>query len=117
MSLIWNKLREAERRRVPILWERRSSDRSPLPVPLLVYGHTSEGEPFHEPTEASHINVGGGLIALSFAVSHAQRLLLFNRLNDQEQECHVVGQRVQHSDRVATAVRFLSATSDFWPKT
>lgn len=113
MSVIWDSLREAEQSRSRT-WERRSTARSRLHIPLLVYGHTIQGEAFHEPTEASYFNAAGGLITLSMAVTCGQRLLLLNRLNTKERECLVIGRRSQYLNCATIAVGFLSGMPDFW---
>jgi hypothetical protein len=114
MSRIWECLRLAEQSRVG-MWDRRSADRCRSRIPLLVYGYTCRGEAFHELTEATCFNAGGGLIRLRTDVIGGQRLLLFNRMNDKEQECRVIGRRLQVSDH-AIAVGFWQAAHDFWQK-
>ena len=60
MSEIWDALNDIERRRpvspevagTPlVLGERRSSERLRVCLPLLMYGHLTDGEPFHETTK------------------------------------------------------------------
>ena len=97
MSRLWDLLKKVEQyeteifdQNVPgdrdVMVERRCGERVCLYSPLLVYGHTTENEPFHERTEGLHVNAGGGLITLTTSVTKGQRLLLINKL-DQEQEC------------------------------
>lgn len=113
MSRIWESLREAEKERAR-LWERRSTARLRLHVPLLVYGYTVKGETFHELTKTCYVNAGGGLIALSTGVTRGQKLLLFNERNGKEQECFVTGRRSTRLNGFGIAVAFLQVRSDFW---
>lgn len=94
--------------------ERRGSERVWLYSPVLVYGHTTENEPFHEGTEGLHVNACGGLITLNTFVRKGQRLLLINKVNEKEQECRVVSERSTHLMRAAVAIEFLQPVADFW---
>lgn len=125
MSRLWDSLKKVEQYETEVtrrsaqadrdlVGERRSSERVWLYSPLLVYGHTTENEPFHEGTEGLHVNAGGGLITLTTSVTKGQRLLLINKLNQQEQECRVVSQRSKHLTRAAVAVSFLRPVPHFW---
>jgi hypothetical protein len=80
----------------------------------LVYGYTSENEPFHEGTEALHVNPCGGLITLNSPVVHGQALILINKANEKEQKCHVVCERSGYLNRVIVAVGFPEPVPDFW---
>lgn len=124
VSRLWDLLKKVEQyeteifdQSVPgardVVVERRCDERVWLYSPLLVYGHTTENEPFHERTEGLHVNAGGGLITLTTSVTEGQRLLLINKL-DQEQECQVVGERSKHLTRAAVAIEFLRPVPDFW---
>ncbi|MGA2899581.1 MAG: hypothetical protein ABSF40_05050 [Candidatus Acidiferrales bacterium] len=128
MSGIWNFLKEGEE---PIsasahdgvvskdrdgLPERRRSDRLWVYLPVLVYGRTVESEPFHEGTEALRVNAGGGLITLTTPVRCGQRLLLINKVNQKEHECHVVAERSKYLERTAVVVGFQEPVPDFWSR-
>jgi hypothetical protein len=102
---------EVRKERVP---DRRCSERVWAYWPVLVYGYTTEKEPFHEGTEALHVNANGGLITLTTAMAPGQNLLLINKLNNKEQECHVVCERPKCLERTAVVIRFLQPVSDFW---
>lgn len=123
MSRLWDLLKKAEQYEAAVTdryaqgdrdlnTERRCGERLWLYSPLLVYGH-SENEPFHERTEGLHVNAGGGLITLTTSVTKGQRLLLINKL-DQEQECRVVCERSKHLTRAAVAVEFIRPVRHFW---
>jgi len=125
VSRLWDSLKEVERYEAEVtdrsaqadsdlVAERRCSERLWLYSPLLVYGHTTENEPFHEGTEGLHVNAGGGLITLTTSVTNGQRLLLINKLNQQEQESRVVCERSKHLTRAAVAVKFLRPVDHFW---
>jgi hypothetical protein len=124
VSRLWDLLKKVEQyeaeisdHSVPgdcdVVVERRCGERLWLFSPVLVYGHTTESEPFHEGTEGLHVNAGGGLITLTTSVTKGQRLLLINKL-DQEQECRVVCERSKHLTRAAVAVEFLRPVTHFW---
>jgi hypothetical protein len=94
--------------------DRRHGDRVWVYLPVLVYGRTIESEPFHEGTEALRVNAGGGLITLTSAVSRGQRLLLINKVNQKEHECHVVAERSKYLQRTAVVIGFEVPLPDFW---
>jgi hypothetical protein len=94
--------------------ERRHGDRVWVYLPVLVYGRTIESEPFHEGTEALRVNAGGGLITLTSPVTRGQRILLINKVNQKEHECHVVAERSKYLQRTAVVIGFLTPLPDFW---
>lgn len=125
MSKVWNLLHEpkqpaniaAERAEITIIErvaERRHGERQWVYLPVLVYGRTIESEPFHEGTEALRVNAGGGLITLTSPVRCGQRLLLINKVNQKEHECHVVAERSKYLQRTAVVVGFEDPAPDFW---
>jgi len=126
VSKIWNFLKEAEPRALlrsldeapsgdsDPKSERRQSSRLWVYLPVLVYGRTSESEPFHEGTEALRVNDGGGLITLTTPVRCGQRLLLINKVNQKEHECHVVAERSKYLERTAVVIGFQEPVPDFW---
>jgi hypothetical protein len=94
--------------------ERRRSSRLWVYLPVLVYGRTIESDPFHEGTEALRVNAGGGLITLTTPVRCGQRLLLINKVNEKEHECHVVAERSKYLERTAVVIGFQEPVPDFW---
>jgi hypothetical protein len=125
VSKLWNFLHEpeppanivAERADITIIAraaERRHGERQWVYLPVLVYGRTIESEPFHEGTEALRVNAGGGLITLTSPVRCGQRLLLINKVNQKEHECHVVAERSKYLQRTAVVVGFEEPAPDFW---
>jgi hypothetical protein len=126
VSRIWDALKEAEQHRTKHAghrdvrasceWvsDRRCAERLWANIPLFVYGHTAEGEPFHERTEALHVNAGGALITLTAAVRRGQDLLLINEVSEREQKCHVVYQGQRYLMRAAVGIGFAEPVPDFW---
>ena len=102
-------LKEAEE-----TFERRRGDRLWVYLPVLIYGKTTESVPFHEGTEALRVNAGGGLITLVTPVQCGQRLLLINKVNQKEHECHVVAERSKYLQRTAVVIGFDLPLPDFW---
>ena len=126
MSRIWDSLKDLELHEkafashegvdAPHLPERdrRCAPRAWIYSPVCVYGHTTEGEPFHEGAEALQVNASGGLITLDSAVVHGQTLILMNNANDKDQKCRVVCVRSGYLNRVVVAVGFPEPVPDFW---
>lgn len=126
VSRIWDMLKEAERQSSARAWdeavdneaeqtfERRQGDRLWVYLPVLVYGRTTESVPFHEGTEALRVNAGGGLITLMTPVQCGQRLLLINKVNQKEHECHVVAERSKYLQRTAVVIGFDLPLPNFW---
>lgn len=121
MSRIWDSLKVVERQgnvssgnSMNSALDRRSSPRLWAYAPLLVYGHTTDAEPFHESTEAMHVNGTGGLITLTAAVRPGHSLLLINKVSLKEQKCRVVGHRGSYRNRSAVGFEFSEPVPDFW---
>lgn len=129
MSKLWDRLRELEPHQNQSDFikgiqdnfvmgsDRRSSKRFWAFEPVLVYGHAAADDPFHEGTEALHVNSRGGLITLSTAVSPGQTLLLMNKANRKEQKCRVVRLESSYLNRTAVIVEFAQPVADFWDAT
>ena len=94
--------------------ERRASKRLLVHMPVLVHGQKSNGEPFHEETEALSVNAGGALITLRVAVERGQDLSLRNKVNEREQKCQVVYQGSAHLETTVVGVGFPQPFHDFW---
>jgi hypothetical protein len=110
-DVVWTNRAQPKSRRTA---DRRCSERTSARVPIFVYGHAINGEPFYEGSEALDTNAQGGLITLPNAVTSGQHLLLVSKLTEKEQECRVVGVREISADRVAIAVGFENRVSQFW---
>lgn len=98
----------------PIRPERRRTPRRPLPIPLFVYGHTLEGQPFYEETFTSAVNVHGGSMGLETSVQLGQRLLVINQNNECAQPCIVVFVGTRLDGRIDVAFSFTAAMPYFW---
>lgn len=98
----------------PIRPERRRTPRRPLPIPLFVYGHTSEGHPFYEETFTTAVNVHGGSMRMETSVQLGQRLLVTNEENDCAQPCIVVFVGTRLGGGVDVAFSFTAAMPYFW---
>jgi hypothetical protein len=121
MSKIWDSLTSVEqhspgssRRGADSVSDRRIGPRFWAYAPVLVYGRTTEGQPFHEPTEALRVNASGGVITLTTAVIPGHCFLLINKVNHREQKCHVVGRRGSYLNRSAVGFELSEPDSDFW---
>ena len=121
MSRIWDSLTAVERqanessgRSINSVADRRCGPRVWAYASLLVYGRTTDDQPFHEPTEALRVNASGGLITLTTAVRPGHTFLLINKVNHREQKCHVVGQRGSYLNRSAVGFEFSESVPDFW---
>lgn len=125
VSVVWDLLREAnissgKGSSQPVettcldKTERRRSPRSSVYVPVFVYGYTSE-EPFHQETNTLQVNANGGLLRLDADVQHGQKLLVMNRVTQEERECYVVSltKRPKHAD-LRVGVAFAKSAPGFW---
>jgi hypothetical protein len=94
--------------------ERRRTPRVYVHIPIFVYGHTPEGDPFHEETWTISINGGGGLISMSSRVQPGQRLAVTNQGNDQTEQCIVVSVTAGWTDGGKIALKFPTPMPQFW---
>jgi len=94
--------------------DRRRTLRNEVQIPLFVYGHTSEGEPFYEDTSTVAVNAHGGLISMQAAVELGQRLLMTNRVNDRMQACIVIHASERADGGWNVAFSFTAAIASFW---
>ena len=94
--------------------DRRRSRRWAFDVPVYVYGHGPEKEPFHEEAHTLNVSATGALLLLSVPVRKGQTLLLTNRMTEQEQDCRVVFLGKKRSRTVEAGVAFIDSNPDFW---
>ena len=85
-----------------------------MDIPVYVYGHGQEKEPFHEEAHTLHVNANGALLLLSVPVRKGQKLLLTNSLTQQEQDCRVVFIGTRRSRTVEAGVAFPLTNPEFW---
>ena len=98
----------------PIRPERRRTPRRHIPVPLFVYGHTPEGQPFYEEAFTSAVNVHGGSMRMEAGVQLGQRLLVTNQKNDCAQPCIIVFIGARLGTGIDVAFSFTAAMPHFW---
>ncbi len=101
---------KAERQRP----ERRRSNHLVVHVPVLVFGDTTNEEPVFEETTTLEVNAHGGLLSLATSPKTGQRLWLTSRVNQQEQECHVVRLGPERQGKTEVAIEFTRPVPDFW---
>src|SRR5258707_365263 len=94
--------------------DRRRSRRWALDIPVYVYGHGQEKEPFHEEAHTLHVNANGALLLLSVPVRKGQKLLLTNTLTQKEQDCRVVFLGTRRTRTVEAGVAFPLSNPGFW---
>jgi hypothetical protein len=99
---------------IPLRLERRRTPRKHIPIPLFVYGHTSEGQPFYEETFTNAVNVHGGSMRMETAVQLGQRLLVTNQSNECALPCIVVFVRARLGGATDVAFSFTAAMPYFW---
>lgn len=92
----------------------RRSTRMPAQLPVVVYGKTSDGNPFADPTRAVVLSAHGCLITMSASVRLGEKLILRNIANPGEQNCRVVYLGEKHGGRREVGLRFQSAAPQFW---
>ena len=99
---------------IPIRPERRRTPRKHIPVPLFVYGHAPEGQPFYEETFTNTVNVHGGSMRMETGVQLGQRLLVTNRKNECELPCIIVFVGARLGGGIDVAFSFTAAMPYFW---
>jgi hypothetical protein len=72
----------AFRRRVPVLDDAKPKSDLQQDLPVLVYGHRKDEEPFQEETNVRLSNFRGGLITLATSVEPGQQLILINLVTE-----------------------------------
>ena len=94
--------------------ERRRSERRAALVPLFVYGHPPDREPFHELAYSKTVNDCGALLVMTTVVPHGCSLMLVNQATGWEQECRVVRVGDQEGPSVEVAVELAVPSWQFW---
>lgn len=94
--------------------DRRRSRRWALDITVYVYGHDLGQQPFHEEAHTLHVNANGALLLLSVPVRKGQKLLLTNKLTQQDQDCRVVYLGTRRSRTVEAGVAFPETNPEFW---
>lgn len=123
MSQIWDWLRDIDRRQLAncergqqgaaLHHERRCTKRLHVSIPIFVYGHAINREPFFETSDLQSVNALGGLITLGAAVAPGQKLLLTTRDNERDVACQVIGTRPT-DNRFAVGIAFEGPMPNIW---
>src|SRR5580700_5489726 len=94
---------------------RRRSQRVILSLPVTV--RTEDGPKdtsFEEETHTLIVNLHGALILLAGKVIKGQKLLLKNRVTQEEQVCQVASLGSKAEGKTQVGVEFLKPSPDFW---
>jgi hypothetical protein len=85
VRLNWERGKETHR-----VFDRRRSKRFEVSLPIFVYGHKSDAEPFFEDATVMQVSAHGGLLTLASNVRIGQELLLeTNGAQELRQSCWV----------------------------
>ena len=97
--------------------DRRRSKRFEVSLPVFVYGHEGESEPFSENATVLQASAHGGLLKLASNVQVGQELLL-ETMSAQEarQSCWVARLGPATGSRKEVAVKFARPAAEFWLK-
>ena len=95
--------------------DRRRSRRWTTDIAVYVYGHGPDREPFHEEAHTLNVSAGGALLLLGRPIRNGQKLLLTNRLTQQEQDCRVVYLGTWRGQTTKAGIEFPEAHPEFWP--
>ena len=107
---IWGRGKEAH-----LVVDRRRSKRFEVSLPVFVYGHQSDAEPFFEDTTVLQVSAHGGLLTLASNVRMGQELLLAtNGAQELHQPCLVARLGSSKGFRTEVAVRFVRPAPEFW---
>ena len=121
MSRLYEALRRAERERVaksakksadPTAspksgTERRRNQRASISLPILVYGRSGSGEPFHQETRTLQVGPSGCSFPLNLSVAPDQRLMIISQNKEGEQLARVVYVNAQKPQSTEVGVEFL----------
>jgi len=96
---------------------RRSSERKPFHVPIVVYGWSKTVGSFHENATTIMFNASGALVKLATPVAVGDKLFIVSKFTQEEQEVRVVfnGPHPQGGHEVGLA--FQKPAANFWRKT
>lgn len=95
--------------------DRRRSKRFEVSLPVFVYGHQQEAEPFSENTTVLQVSAHGGLLTLAANVRVGQELLLETfSAQDVRQSCWVARLGPLNGLRRQVAIKFARPAPEFW---
>ena len=92
----------------------RSSKRTSLRMPVVVYGWAKNQGAFHEGTQTLLVSAGGGLVTLSARVEPGEALFVVNKNTREEQECRVAYVQPEAEGKNKVGLAFKHAAPGFW---
>jgi hypothetical protein len=96
---------------------RRSSERKPFHVPVVVYGWSKSVGSFHEDTTTMMFNASGALVRLTTQLEPGEKLFIVNRFTQEEQEVRVVFKEPHVRGGHEIGLAFQKPVPLFWRKT
>lgn len=106
-----NTITTADTKRIP-----RSSERSSLRVPVVVYGFTQKSGAFHEDTETMTVNSSGALVMLKTKLNVGDSVFLMHKSSRTEQEVRVAYLDPYSERETKVGLAFKHPMPDFWRK-
>jgi hypothetical protein len=96
---------------------RRSSERKPFRVPVIVYGWSKSLGTFHENTTTLMFNATGALVRLVTPVEVGENFFIVNKFTKDELEVRVVFKDFHHNGGFDVGLAFAKPATNFWRKT
>jgi hypothetical protein len=96
---------------------RRSSERKPFHVPVIVYGWSRTVGSFHENTTTLMFNASGALAKMNTLVDLGEKLFIVNKFTRDEQEVRVVFVQPLPAGGFEVGLAFGAPVPNFWRKT
>jgi hypothetical protein len=106
-----NPIATTETKRVP-----RSSERTSLRVPVVVYGFTQKSGAFHEDTETMTVNSSGALVMLKTKLDVGDSVFLMHKSSRMEQEVRIAYLDPYSERETKVGLAFKRPIPDFWRK-
>ncbi len=96
---------------------RRSGERKPYHVPVVVYGWSKSAGSFHENSTTIKFNASGALVKIVSRVDLGEKLFLVNKFTREEQEVRVVFIDPLSTGGCEVGLAFAGPIPNFWRKT
>ena len=96
---------------------RRSSERKPFHVPVVVYGWSKTIGSFHEQTTTLMFNASGALVRLATPVNLGDKLFIVSKFTQEELEVRVVFNEPYPQGGSQVGIAFQNPVPTFWRKT
>jgi hypothetical protein len=94
--------------------ERRRAPRWNAHVPVFVYGHMGDDEPFCEEAYSAVVSDRGALLIMATTVPVGAKLLVTNKVTQIDQKCRVAGIGRRDGPSIEIAIEFTGRTEQFW---